>query len=148
VTGPSDFGSGSDCDIAKHLASTSERGSANPPPSAAKQAALSKRPRSSPHQLPGSRSRASPRGEGSSTTAWQGARRCAIYTRKSTEEGLEQAFNPLHAQREACEAYIVSQRHEGWAVLYTFDTVSIDDRTENRTSSHSRNACGKGLNVG
>jgi DNA invertase Pin-like site-specific DNA recombinase len=40
--------------------------------------------------------------------------RCAIYTRKSSEEGLEQAFNSLDAQREACEAYIRSQRHEGW----------------------------------
>src|SRR4029077_13511300 len=44
-------------------------------------------------------------------------RRCAIYTRKSTEEGLEQDFNSLHAQREACEAFILSQRHEGWRVL-------------------------------
>lgn len=43
--------------------------------------------------------------------------RCAIYTRKSTEKGLEQEFNSLHAQREACEAYIASQRHEGWAAL-------------------------------
>lgn len=43
--------------------------------------------------------------------------RCAIYTRKSTEEGLEQAFNSLDAQREACEAYIQSQRHEGWKAL-------------------------------
>ncbi len=41
---------------------------------------------------------------------------CAIYTRKSSEEGLEQEFNSLHAQREACEAYISSQRHEGWRV--------------------------------
>src|SRR5689334_24609650 len=41
-------------------------------------------------------------------------RRCAIYTRKSTEEGLEQDFNSLQAQREACEAYIKSQAHEGW----------------------------------
>jgi site-specific DNA recombinase len=40
--------------------------------------------------------------------------RCAIYTRKSTEEGLEQAFNSLDAQREACAAYIMSQTHEGW----------------------------------
>jgi len=40
--------------------------------------------------------------------------RCAIYTRKSTEEGLQQEFNSLDAQREAAEAYIVSQRHEGW----------------------------------
>ncbi len=43
--------------------------------------------------------------------------RCAIYTRKSSEEGLEQEFNSLDAQREACEAYIRSQRHEGWALL-------------------------------
>jgi site-specific DNA recombinase len=43
--------------------------------------------------------------------------RCAIYTRKSTEEGLEQAFNSLDAQREACEAYILSQKHEGWTTL-------------------------------
>jgi len=43
--------------------------------------------------------------------------RCAIYTRKSSEEGLEQDFNSLHAQREACEAYVASQRHEGWTVL-------------------------------
>lgn len=42
---------------------------------------------------------------------------CAIYTRKSSEEGLEQEFNSLHAQREACEAYIQSQRHEGWKML-------------------------------
>ena len=41
-------------------------------------------------------------------------KRCAIYTRKSTDEGLDQAFNSLDAQREACEAYIMSQRHEGW----------------------------------
>ena len=41
--------------------------------------------------------------------------RCAIYTRKSTEEGLEQEFNSLDAQREACAAYILSQRHEGWS---------------------------------
>lgn len=43
--------------------------------------------------------------------------RCAIYTRKSTEEGLDQQFNSLDAQREACEAYIASQRHEGWKAL-------------------------------
>ncbi|MBK9589241.1 MAG: recombinase family protein [Sphingomonadales bacterium] len=41
-------------------------------------------------------------------------RQCAIYTRKSTDEGLEQAFNSLDAQREACAAYILSQTHEGW----------------------------------
>src|SRR5215469_10957960 len=43
--------------------------------------------------------------------------RCAIYTRKSSDEGLEQEFNSLQAQREACEAFINSQRHEGWACL-------------------------------
>ena len=43
--------------------------------------------------------------------------RCAIYTRKSSEEGLDQAFNSLHAQREACEAYIKSQVQEGWTIL-------------------------------
>ncbi|GEP59456.1 recombinase family protein [Reyranella soli] len=46
-------------------------------------------------------------------------RRCAVYTRKSSEEGLEQAFNSLHAQREACEAYIKSQAHEGWKLVKT-----------------------------
>src|ERR1700730_4201502 len=45
-------------------------------------------------------------------------RRCAIYTRKSSEEGLEQEFNSLAAQREACEAYIRSQQHEGWLLAW------------------------------
>jgi hypothetical protein len=40
--------------------------------------------------------------------------RCAIYTRKSSEEGLGQEFNSLDAQREACAAYVASQKHEGW----------------------------------
>lgn len=43
--------------------------------------------------------------------------RCAIYTRKSSEEGLEQDFNSLHAQREACSAYVLSQASEGWSAL-------------------------------
>jgi DNA invertase Pin-like site-specific DNA recombinase len=43
--------------------------------------------------------------------------RCAVYTRKSTEDGLEQEFNSLDAQHEACEAYILSQRHEGWTLV-------------------------------
>ena len=47
------------------------------------------------------------------------ALRCAIYTRKSTDEGLEQEFNSLHAQREACEAYVRSQRDEGWILVPT-----------------------------
>lgn len=45
--------------------------------------------------------------------------RCAAYTRKSSEEGLDQSFNSLHAQREACEPYILSQKHEGWKVTRT-----------------------------
>ena len=49
--------------------------------------------------------------------------RCAIYTRKSSEEGLDQSFNSLDAQREACQAYIQSQRHEGWKAL----SVRYDD---------------------
>ncbi|MDF1806770.1 recombinase family protein, partial [Hyphomonas sp.] len=44
-------------------------------------------------------------------------RRCAVYTRKSTEDGLDQDFNSLHAQREACEAYVRSQAGEGWKLL-------------------------------
>jgi DNA invertase Pin-like site-specific DNA recombinase len=44
-------------------------------------------------------------------------RRCAVYTRKSTEEGLDQEFNSLHAQREACEAYVLSQKQEGWLLV-------------------------------
>ena len=51
------------------------------------------------------------------STRRNGTVRCAIYTRKSSEEGLEQEFNSLQAQREACEAFINSQRHEGWVCL-------------------------------
>src|SRR6516162_8657029 len=50
-------------------------------------------------------------------TRRKGTVRCAVYTRKSSEEGLEQEFNSLQAQREACEAFITSQRHEGWVCL-------------------------------
>ena len=57
------------------------------------------------------------------TTRRNGTVRCAIYTRKSSEEGLEQEFNSLQAQREACEAFIDSQRHEGWICL----RASYDD---------------------
>ena len=46
-------------------------------------------------------------------------RRCAVYTRKSSEEGREQNFNSLHAQREACEAFIKSQQDEGWKLVKT-----------------------------
>ncbi len=59
--------------------------------------------------------------------------RCAIYTRKSSEEGLEQAFNSLDAQREACEAYIKSQRHEGWTPVATmYDDGGISGGTMER----------------
>jgi site-specific DNA recombinase len=51
------------------------------------------------------------------STRRKGTVRCAIYTRKSSEEGLEQEFNSLQAQREACEAFITSQRHEAWVCL-------------------------------
>jgi site-specific DNA recombinase len=53
----------------------------------------------------------------SSSPRRTGRVRCAIYTRKSSEEGLDQEFNSLQAQREACEAFITSQRHEGWTCL-------------------------------
>lgn len=43
------------------------------------------------------------------------SRRCAIYVRKSSEEGLDMSYNSLEAQSDACAAYIASQRHEGWA---------------------------------
>jgi site-specific DNA recombinase len=43
--------------------------------------------------------------------------RCAVYTRKSSEEGLEMEFNSLEAQRESCEAYVASQRAEGWILV-------------------------------
>lgn len=59
--------------------------------------------------------------------------RCAIYTRKSSEEGLDQAFNSLHAQREACEAYVLSQAGEGWAALPTlYDDGGISGGTMER----------------
>src|SRR6266852_3782227 len=61
--------------------------------------------------------------------------RCAIYTRKSSEEGLEQEFNSLDAQREACEAYIRSQRHEGWVCLPgMYDDGGISGATLERLS--------------
>ncbi|MEQ9487964.1 MAG: recombinase family protein [Alphaproteobacteria bacterium] len=60
-------------------------------------------------------------------------KRCAIYTRKSTDEGLEQDFNSLHAQREACEAFIKSQQHEGWKLIKTaFDDGGVSGGTMDR----------------
>lgn len=63
------------------------------------------------------------------------SRRCAIYTRKSSEEGLDQVFNSLDAQREACEAYASSQRHEGWVLLPTrYDDGGLSGGTIERPS--------------
>jgi site-specific DNA recombinase len=60
-------------------------------------------------------------------------RRCAIYTRKSSEEGLEQDFNSLHAQREACEAFIKSQASEGWRLVMTaYDDGGLSGGTMER----------------
>jgi DNA invertase Pin-like site-specific DNA recombinase len=59
--------------------------------------------------------------------------RCALYTRKSSDEGLDQEFNSLHAQREACEAYVISQTHEGWRMLPTrYDDGGYSGGTMNR----------------
>lgn len=59
--------------------------------------------------------------------------RCAIYTRKSSEEGLEQGFNSLHAQREACQAYVLSQAGEGWTALASeYDDGGCSGGTMNR----------------
>jgi site-specific DNA recombinase len=63
--------------------------------------------------------------------------RCAIYTRKSSEEGLEQEFNSLHAQREACAAYVASQKHEGWVLLPDhYDDGGISGGTLERPGLH------------
>src|SRR6266436_1573238 len=60
-------------------------------------------------------------------------RRCAVYTRKSSEEGLEQDFNSLHAQREACEAFIKSQTGEGWRLIKTaYDDGGLSGGTMER----------------
>jgi DNA invertase Pin-like site-specific DNA recombinase len=62
-----------------------------------------------------------------------GTVRCAIYTRKSSEEGLDQEFNSLRAQREACEAFIASQRHEGWVYLHAgYDDGGFSGATMDR----------------
>src|SRR6202171_2395918 len=68
-------------------------------------------------------------------TRRSGTIRCAIYTRKSSEEGLEQEFNTLQAQREACEAFIKSQRHEGWVCLPDgYDDGGLSGATMDRLS--------------
>ena len=61
--------------------------------------------------------------------------RCAIYTRKSTEEGLEQEFNSLDAQREACEAYVQSQRGQGWVIQRKrYDDAGLSGGTMERSA--------------
>lgn len=62
--------------------------------------------------------------------------RCAIYTRKSSDEGLDQSFNSLDAQREACAAYVASQKHEGWVLLKEhYDDGGISDGTLERPAA-------------
>jgi DNA invertase Pin-like site-specific DNA recombinase len=75
---------------------------------------------------------------GRDSSIMQSTTRCAIYTRKSSEEGLEQAFNSLQAQREACESYINSQRHEGWSIIPThFDDGGYSGGTLERPALRS-----------
>ena len=85
------------------------------------------------------------------------SRRCAIYTRKSSEEGLEQDFNSLHAQREACESYIKSQQGEGWRLVKTaYDDGGLSGATMNRPAlqrstvrySRTSDRCGGRLQSG
>ncbi len=60
-------------------------------------------------------------------------KRCAIYTRKSSEEGLDQNFNSLHAQRQACEAFVKSQVGEGWRLIKTaYDDGGFSGATMDR----------------
>src|SRR5882762_7106972 len=72
------------------------------------------------------------------------SRRCAIYTRKSSEEGLEQDFNSLQAQRQACEAFIKSQAGEGWRLVKTayndggFSSGSMDRPSLKELLAHIR----------
>src|SRR3954454_10157614 len=90
------------------------------------QIALGHRPRHHRHALerlplfwPSRRAEAKPmtNTNGGSVIAMPRRMRCAVYTRKSSEEGLDMKFNSLDAQREACEAYIASQRAEGWVMV-------------------------------
>src|SRR5271155_2949399 len=75
--------------------------------------------------------------------------RCAIYTRKSSEEGLEQNFNSLHAQREACEAFIKSQPSEGWKLVKTaYDDGGLSGGTMERPALRRLLAdIGEGVNA-
>ena len=71
-------------------------------------------------------------------------KRCAIYTRKSSEEGLKQNFNFLHAQRQACEAFVKSQAGKGWRVVKTayddggFSGATMDRRALKALLAHAK----------
>jgi site-specific DNA recombinase len=74
-----------------------------------------------------------PRSKNGTTARGRPQIRCAVYTRKSSEEGLEQDFNSLDAQRESCEAFIRSQKHEGWLCLSEmYDDGGISGATMER----------------
>ena len=77
-------------------------------------------------------------GEGNGSLMNKPRIRCAIYTRKSSDEGLEQDFNSLDAQHEACAAYIASQRHEGWVQSKThYDDGGVSGGSLNRPALQS-----------
>jgi site-specific DNA recombinase len=85
------------------------------------------------HPLPGEPARGDSTHGRSVKASGVRPRRCAVYTRKSSDEGLEQSFNSLDAQREACEAYIASQKHEGWRLVETgYDDGGLSGGTMNR----------------
>ena len=68
--------------------------------------------------------------------------RCAIYTRKSTEHNLDLEFNSLDAQREACEAYVKSQAHEGWRLVPDrYDDGGLSGASVDRSAPGSRSTC-------
>ena len=68
--------------------------------------------------------------------------RCAVYTRTSTEEGLQQDFNSLDAQREAGEAYVASQKEEGWVCLADrYDDGGFSGRSRTRCRRQGRPVC-------
>ena len=74
---------------------------------------------------------------GGSIVAMPRRMRCAVYTRKSSEEGLDMEFNSLDAQREACEAYISSQRAEGWGTVRdSYDDGGFSGGTLERPALH------------
>src|SRR6266446_6016350 len=91
-------------------------------------------PRAKHHRQGAARGRAGDRHSGSRDPHGVTRKlRCAVYTRKSSEEGLEMEFNSLDAQREACESYIASQRGEGWVqVADRYDDGGVSGGTLDR----------------